>query len=93
MKLDDFLDPERGPEALVRLAACALVIVVVGGLVATILSQLRATDLLLAMLFLAIMSPVAYAVRKKRLGHDDHPRARRGAERTPLVPPMEDDEE
>ncbi len=93
MKLDDFLDPERGPEAIVRLAACALVILVVGSLVATVLSRLKAADLLLAMLLLAMMSPVAYAVRKARQGHNDNLRARRGAERTPLVPPMEDEEE
>lgn len=93
MRLSDFLDFERGPESIVRLAACALLVLVVGGLAMEALSQLKAVDLLLVMLFFALASPVAYSLREHRLRRDRRLRQRRGAERTPLVPMTEEDEE
>ena len=93
MRLSDFFDFERGPESIVRLAACALLVLVIGGLAMEALSHLRAVDLLLIMLFFAIASPIAYSLREHRLRRDRRLRQRRGAERTPLVPMAEEDDE
>lgn len=87
MRFEDLLNPKTGPEALVRFALYPLFILVVGSLTITILSQLRATELLLAMLFLVLMSPIAYVVREHRRAQRQPIRTRRGAERTPLPPP------
>ena len=92
MRLSDFLNPERGPAALLRLAFYPLVLLVVCQLVATILSQLRAVDLLLMFLGLAVVSPVAYLVRESRRGRPQLQASRRGAERTPLLPPNQEGE-
>ena len=92
MRLSDFLDPERGPSALLRLAFYPLVLLVVCQLVVTILSQLRAIDLLLLLLSLVLVSPVAYLVRESRRSRPQRQGSRRGAERTPLLPPNQEDE-
>ena len=92
MRLSDFLNLESGPRALIRLAFYPLVLLVVCQLVATILSRLRAVDLLLLFLGLVLVSPVAYLVRESRRGRPQRQGSRRGAERTPLLPPNQEDE-
>ena len=92
MKIGDFLDLQRGPESMVRLAALPLVVLAIASLAGAILSQFTATHFFLALLFLALLSPVAYAVREHRLGRDRHARTRRGGERTPLVPTIREEE-
>ena len=91
MRFSDFLNPERGPSALLRLALYPLVLLVVCQLVATILSQLRAVDLLMIFLGLVLVSPLAYLIREARRGRPRRQPSRRGAERTPLLPPDEED--
>jgi predicted permease len=88
----DFIDPEKGPTALIRLALYPLVLVIAFPVFAAILSQLRGADFLLMLLSLAIMSPLAYLIREARQGRPQRQGARRGAERTPLLPPDEEGE-
>jgi hypothetical protein len=87
MRFNDLLNPKTGPEALVRLALYPLFFLVIGSLAITIMSQLKATDLLLALLFLIMLCPLAYVIREHRQAQRQTPRTRRGAERTPLPPP------
>ena len=92
MRFSDLIDPERGPAALLRLALYPLVLLVICQIVAAIFSQLRAIDLLLIFLGLLIASPEAYLIRESRRGRPQHQGSRRGAERTPLLPPNEEHE-
>ena len=92
MRFSDLINPERGPAALLRLALYPLVLLVVCQLVATILSQLRAVDLFLIFLGLVSVSPVAYLIREARRGRPQRQGSRRGAERTPLLPPNQEGE-
>lgn len=91
MRFGDFLDLKRGPEALVRFAFYPLLVLVIGSLAISILNRLNAGELLAAVLFLMLVSPLAYLIRERQQGRRQEPRARRGAERTPL-PPQEEDE-
>jgi hypothetical protein len=92
MRLGDLIDPERGQEALVKFALYALILAVVSGLVVDLLSRLSGLDTFLAFLFLISMSPLAYLIREARGHRPQRGGARRGAERTPLLPPNEDEE-
>ena len=92
MRFGDLIDPERGPAALLRLALYPLVLLVICHLVATILSQLRAVDLLLIFLGLVFVSPFAYLIRESRRGRPQRQGSRRGTERTPLLPPNQEGE-
>jgi hypothetical protein len=91
MRFSDFLNPKTGPEAIVRLSLLPLVVLAVGSLTMTILSELTAAEFLLAMLFFLLMSPLAYAIRERRQGHRQQQRTRQGAERIPLLPPEEEE--
>lgn len=92
MRFSDFFDLKNGPEALVRFAIYPLIILGTASLTATILSRLSGTDFLIAVLFVVLMSPLAYQIREARQGRRQEPRTRRGAERTPLLPQNEEDE-
>jgi hypothetical protein len=89
MRFSDLFNPERGPEALVRLAFCSLVVLVAGVGVLALLNQLGLAGFLLALLFLTLVSPLAYLIREARQGRPRRQGTRRGAERTPLLPPNE----
>lgn len=90
MRFSDLLNPKTAPETLVRLALYPLFILIIGSLVMGATSQLSNTDVLLALFFFILMSPLAYLIREQRERHRQHRRPRRGVERTPLVPPEED---
>ncbi len=92
MRFSDFLDPKTGPEAIVRLAIIPFLIVIAGCTVMGFLSQMSNADILLGMLFLLLLSPLAYALRKHRRGHREESKLRRGAERTPSLPHDEEGE-
>jgi hypothetical protein len=92
MRLGDLFDIEKGPAALVKLAVFALVLVIVFQAIASLFSQISSVDLLMFFVFLIFMSPIAHWIREARLGHSRHEGARRGAERTPLLPPSEEGE-
>lgn len=93
MRFRDFFDIKKGPETIIRLALYPLFILIVGCLVMGLVSRMNNTELLLGMVFLVLLSPLAYVLREQRRGHRQLPRARRGAERTPLMPHEEDVEE
>lgn len=74
------------PEALVRFAVYPLVVLVAGGAFVELLGQLRMLDLVLVFLLFLLASPLAYLIRNARRGQAPHHGARRGAERTPVLP-------
>ena len=92
MRFSDLINPERGPAALLRLALYPLILLAICQLVATILSRLRAVDLLLIFVGLFCVSPLAYLIREARRGRPQRQGSRRGAERTPLLPPNQEGE-
>jgi hypothetical protein len=92
MCLSDFFDLERGPAALVKLALCPLIILLVFSLVTTVLSQLPPEAELGLFCLLLFVSPLAYFIREARRGRPERQGARRGAERTPLLPQNEEDQ-
>jgi hypothetical protein len=72
---------------------CVLLALVVGSeLLARVCSNLSALQALIAVCFLVLVSPAAYVLLRDRQGgvvrHE-----RRGAERTPVLPALEDDHE
>ncbi len=92
MRFDDLIDPERGPAALVKLALYPLTLLVVFSLVLTLLTQLPPLAELALFVPLLLLSPLAYLIRQRRQGRPRVQGARRGAERTPLLPANEEDQ-
>jgi hypothetical protein len=83
------LNPDQLMSNLLKLGFFALGLVVATDLVSEILRRLSFTDLILAFVGLALISPLAYLIRET--GRERPPqRPRRGAERTPLLPPREE---
>jgi uncharacterized membrane protein YfcA len=91
MRFDDLFDLQRGPEALVRSAFYPLVLLLVCSLVLGLLAKLPPEAMLGLLCMLLFLSPAAYFIRKSRQGHSGDRGARRGAERTPLLPRNEED--
>ena len=89
MHLNDLFGLERGPENLMKLALYALLVVVVFGSVVDLLSRLSFAQTLVAFLAVILVSPVAYLLRASRHPAPRGSGGRRGAERTPLLPPNE----
>lgn len=87
MQLQDLFDLERGPAALVKYALYPLALIVICQVVIVLLDRLPAYGMLLALLFLIFTSPLAYVIRKARGHGHERGGSRRGAERTPLLPP------
>jgi hypothetical protein len=85
MRFGDFIDPEKAPESLIKLALVPLIILIVFQLVVCLLAQVSSADALFAFVFLIAISPVAYWIREHRRGRPRR-EARRGAERTPVLP-------
>jgi hypothetical protein len=92
MRFGDFLDPERGPEKVVRLALYPLILAIVLQLITSFVRALPAAAGLGLFLILIVMSPLAYLIRERRRGSTRREGARRGAERTPLLPTNEEDQ-
>jgi len=90
MRLNDLIDPERGPEALVKLAAYPLIVLVVCSSVLMLVAQLPAMAVLGALFLLVTASPLAYKIREARRHRPERGGRRGGAERTPLLPPNGD---
>ena len=91
MRLRDLFDLERGPEALVKLAICPLIVLVVFSAISAFFAQLPPADAFGLLCLLFVLSPLAYAIRRHRQGGARPQGSRRGAERTPLVPMDEED--
>jgi len=92
MRLGDFIDPERGPANLLKLAVYPLILLIGLQLLASLVRELPAVAELGFLLFLLVMSPLAYLIRKSRRGRPREQGTRRGAERTPLLPQNEEDQ-
>ena len=90
MRLNDLLDPERGPATLVKLALYPLIFVVACEVVIDLVSRLSAIDTFLVFLFLIMLSPLAYVAREARKHRPQRGGGRRGTERTPSLPPNEE---
>jgi hypothetical protein len=91
MRFDDFLDPKSGPEALVRFALYPLALLAIWSLMLALLAKLPPAAILGLFCMLLFLSPAAYFIRKSRQGHSGDRGARRGAERTPLLPRDEEE--
>lgn len=90
MRLNDLFDPERGPSILVQFALYPLMFVVICQVVIVPLCRLPTIDIFVVFIFLILMSPLAYLIRKARGHRTERGGGRRGgAERTPLLPPNE----
>ena len=91
MRLNEFIDPERGPQALVKMAIYPLIFLVVCSFILMLVAQLPASAVLGALCLLLLASPLAYLIREARgRGGQQRVTRRGGAERTPLLPPNED---
>jgi hypothetical protein len=90
MRFNDFIHPERGPAALLRFAVYPLVVVVAFAALAMVVSCLRDANTLFAFFALVLASPLAYFIREARQRRPERHMSRRGAERTPLLPPNEE---
>lgn len=86
-------NPEKGINSLIRLAFIPLLLLIVLQLIVIILTHFSTLELLAFLVFLGLVSPLAYAIREGRLGQSRQGRSRRGAERTPLLPLNEEEEE
>lgn len=74
------------PENLIRFAAYPLVVLVAGGAFVELLNQLGTLGVFLLFLVFLLASPLAYLIRNARGCGAQHHGARRGAERTPMLP-------
>ena len=77
---------DLNPKNLVRLAVYPLVVLILGGACVALLGQLGTLELFLMFLLVLLASPLAYLIRNARRGQGQHHGARRGAERTPMLP-------
>ncbi len=91
MRFDDLIDPGRGTTALVKLTLYPLILLVVFSLVLGVLAQLPPLAGLGLFVLVLLLSPLAYFIRKARQGRPERQGARRGAERTPLLPQEEEE--
>jgi hypothetical protein len=86
MNFSDLTDPRKLREILFRLFICFVALLAA----CCMLSQISAADVFKFCLLLILLSPVAYLIRQSRLSPRERPVSRRGAERTPSLPPNED---
>jgi putative exporter of polyketide antibiotics len=91
MNLRDLLHPERAVAFAFKLCCAILCLLALPSFLATLLSQLSGTQLLSLMLLGLVVSPIAYVIRECQHRHPARA-PRRGAERTPLPPPNEEEE-
>jgi len=91
MNLRDFFHPERAVAFAFKLFCAIVCLLALPSLLTALFSQLSGTQLCGAVLLGLVASPIAYVIRERR--HRRPARvARRGAERTPLPPPNEEEE-
>ena len=94
MHWNNFLHPEQLARTVLKLFAVGLILVIVGSEFTRALACAtlpRGTGLWM-LPGLAFLSVVAYLVREHRMREPSRPRNTRGAERTPLLPHIEDEE-
>jgi len=96
MHWNDFLHPERAAKAVFKLFAVGLVLIIVGSELIRRIACVRLSPGIagLGMLFsLTLLSIIAYVIRENRRNERTRPPSTRGAERTPLLPRLEEGEE
>ncbi len=91
MNLRDFFNPERAAAFAFKLFCAILCLLALPSLFTAFFSQLSRAQLFGLLLLGLVASPIAYVMRERRQRRPARA-ARRGAERTPLPPPNEEDE-
>ena len=91
MNLRDFFDPERAAAFAFKMFCVMVCLLALPSFLAALLPQLSGTHLLGLMLLCLLASPIAYVIREHRNRRPARTAARRGAERTPLPPPNEEE--
>jgi hypothetical protein len=74
----------------VHLPVYALAVVVIFSAAAELLFRFSDLRILFVLLFIVLVSPIAYLIRESRRGRPSRGAGRRGAERIPILPPNED---
>ncbi len=94
MRWTDFLRPERAFALAAKLFLGLLAFLIVASMILAALArvQFSSADALGMLASSAILSIIAYVIRERRKRVRPRPRNTRGAERTPLLPQMEEDE-
>jgi len=94
LRLNDLLQPERAARKVLGLCAIGFVVLIIGSACARALAgaTIEGTSVLWLVPGLALASLGAYLVRERRMRADARSRNTRGAERTPLLPRMEEEE-
>jgi len=90
MRLRDVLDPEWVLSASMKVAVCLILLSCVLQFVDCALQQVSGAAWFALLCFFFLLSIVAYLIRRIRQGRQQRPGARRGAERTPLLPQNEE---
>ena len=85
-------NPDKLIASVMNLGFAALALIIAGDLVQQILVHLTPAGLMAAFVGLVLMSPVAYFLLRAEMPQSEH-RPRRGAERTPLLPPNNEGEQ
>ena len=87
-----FGDLDRAINSLIKLALYPLILVIVFSLITSLLTQLPPGVVVGLFCLLLLLSPIAYVIREKLAGRPRRQGAPRGAERTPLIPPAQEEE-
>jgi hypothetical protein len=90
MRFRELLDPDRVLAASMKLAICLIVVSVFLQFVICLVKHISPAAEFVMLCIFFLLSPVAYLIRRWRLGGTQRSGARRGAERTPLLPQNED---
>jgi predicted lipid-binding transport protein (Tim44 family) len=91
MRFSDLTNIDRAKGVFINLIGGLFVLIAVGNLLCQVAMHLTFLGALAFLVFLMLLSPVAYLIRERRRPSRPE-RSRAGAERTPLMPPPEDDE-
>ena len=91
MRLSDLTDIDRAADIFIKLIGTVLAVIIAADLLRELLARMTLAGSLAVFAFFLCLSPVAYLVRERRRPLRPE-RSRGGAERTPLLPPPEDEE-
>jgi len=90
MRFRDLFDPERALAFLMRLAICLIFLSVALQLAVCMVRQIPQAAVFVLLCVFLVLSLLAYLIRQRRRGVPQRSGARRGAERTPLLPQNEE---
>ena len=94
MRVTDLLRPEAAVRFAFQVFCAVLGVICATALLSSLLSSanLSIADCLGLLVLFAVASPLAYWTRERRRRRPSQRGGQRGAERTPLAPPDEEDE-